>query len=252
MPTKPKTFEECLTTMSEDKRATLEKLRKTIRSIVPNAEEGVSYGLAAFILNGKPIAGLAAGANHCAYYPMSGSVVESLKAELKNYETSKGTIRFPVDKPLPATLVRKLIKARMAEIEGPAKMADSSQTDPAVVEFLRELDHPLKKELEALRKLILGVSPDIHEGFKWNSPSFRTTDYFATINVHGEDSLRLILHTGAKSKASAKTGLKIADPTSLLKWLAPDRALVTFGGGKDIQGKRAALQAVVWEWIGQL
>lgn len=117
MAVKPKTFDECLATVSDDKRATLEKLRKTIRSIAPKAEEGVSYGMAAFILNGKPVAGLAAGANHCAYYPMSGSIVDALKEDLKNYETSKGTIRFPVDKPLPVSLVKKLIKARIAEIE---------------------------------------------------------------------------------------------------------------------------------------
>ena len=118
MATKPKTFDECLATVSADKRATLEKLRKTIRSIVPKAEEDVSYGLAAFLLDGKPIAALGASANHCAYYPMSGSVVETLKDELKNYETSKGAIRFLADKPLPVALVRKLVKARIAEIDG--------------------------------------------------------------------------------------------------------------------------------------
>jgi uncharacterized protein YdhG (YjbR/CyaY superfamily) len=116
MPAKFKTIDDYLTTVDADKRAVLEKHRKTIKSIVPKAEECFSYGLPAFRLNGKPVAAFAAAAKHCAYYPMSGSVVAALKDELNDYETSKGAIRFQADKPLPAALVRKLIKARLAEI----------------------------------------------------------------------------------------------------------------------------------------
>jgi 3-methyladenine DNA glycosylase AlkD len=108
-----------LAKLSADKRATLERVRKAIRAAAPDAQEGVSYGLPAFIL-GKPIAGFAAGAGHCAYYPMSGAVIEKLSGDLKDYETSKGAIRFPVGKPLPATLIRKLVKARLAEIKSGA------------------------------------------------------------------------------------------------------------------------------------
>ena len=115
---KDKTFDDCLASIGEDNRAALEKLRKHIKAIVPKAEECVSYGLAAFRLDGKPIAGLGATATHCAYYPMSGSIVATLKDDLKNYETSKGTIRFLAEKPLPVALVRKLLKARIAEIAG--------------------------------------------------------------------------------------------------------------------------------------
>jgi uncharacterized protein YdhG (YjbR/CyaY superfamily) len=109
-----------LSKLSPEKRATLDRVRAAIRAAAPNAEEGVSYGLPAFI-QGKAIAGYAAGANHCAYYPMSGSVVRQLKADLKGYETSKGAIRFPVGKPPPAALIRKLVKARLAEIETRAR-----------------------------------------------------------------------------------------------------------------------------------
>lgn len=127
-----------------------------------------------------------------------------------------------------------------------------SQTDPAVIEFLRELEHPLKKEIEAVRKLVLGVSPEIREGIKWNAPSFLTTDHFATFNLRTQDRVRLILHTGAKVKDTAQKGLKIADPAGLLEWLAPDRCLVALSDSKDLQAKRAALEAIVREWIGQL
>ena len=116
--TKVTTIDEYLAAVSADKRAALDKLRKTIKAAAPKAEECISYGLAAFRLNGKPLVAFGAGANHCAFYPMSGYTVEAHKDELKNYDTSKGTIRFPADKPLPVALVRKLVKARIAENEG--------------------------------------------------------------------------------------------------------------------------------------
>src|SRR5262245_45317606 len=118
MAAKPKTIDEYLSGVSPEKRAALEELRQTIRSIVPEAEEGFSYGMPAFRLDGKPIAGFAAAAKHCTYFPMSGSTVETLKNELKGYDTSKGAVRFQPDKPLPVASVRKLIMTRIREIEG--------------------------------------------------------------------------------------------------------------------------------------
>jgi uncharacterized protein YdhG (YjbR/CyaY superfamily) len=115
MAAKPKTIDEYLAALSHDKRAALEKLRRTIRAAAPKAEECISYGLAAFRLNGRPLAAFGATASHCAFYPMSSSTVEAHADELRDYDTSKGTIRFPATKPLPAALVRKLVKARMAE-----------------------------------------------------------------------------------------------------------------------------------------
>jgi uncharacterized protein YdhG (YjbR/CyaY superfamily) len=115
MAAKWRNIDEYLAHMSDDKRAALENLRKTIRSIVPNAEECISYGLPAFRLDGRPLVAFGAAANHCAFYPMSGSVVAAHKAALKDYDTSKGTVRIPVDRPLPVALVRKLVKARISE-----------------------------------------------------------------------------------------------------------------------------------------
>ena len=115
MAAKPKTFDEYLAALSDDNRAALEKLRKTIKAAAPKSEECISYGLAAFRLHGKPLVALGATANHCAFYLMSNSTVAAHQDELKNYDTSTGTIRFPADKPLPAALVRKLVKVRIAE-----------------------------------------------------------------------------------------------------------------------------------------
>ena len=104
---KPATHGDYLAAVSADKRAALEKLRKAIKAAAPKAEECISYQLPAFRLNGKFLVAYGAGANHCAFYP--GSVVQALKKELKGYDTSKGTVRFPADKPLPSALVRKLV-----------------------------------------------------------------------------------------------------------------------------------------------
>jgi len=109
---KPKMPNDYLVGLSDDKRAALEKLRKAIKAAAPKAEECISYGIPAFRLSGKLLVTYGAAANHCAFYP--GSVVQVLKNELKHYDTSKGTIRFPADKPLPAALVRKLVKLQMA------------------------------------------------------------------------------------------------------------------------------------------
>jgi uncharacterized protein YdhG (YjbR/CyaY superfamily) len=112
---KPKTIDEYLAPLPADQRAALQKLRKAIRAAAPKAEEYIGYGLAAFRLGGRPLVAIGASTSHCAFYPMSSSTVADHKKELAAYETSKGTIRFLPSRPLPASLVRKLVKARIAE-----------------------------------------------------------------------------------------------------------------------------------------
>ena len=115
MPHKPHTIDEYLAGLSDDKRAALEKLRKAIKAVAPKAEECISYGLPAFRLSGKVLVAFGASANHCAFYPMSGTTVEAHRADLAGYDTSKGTIRFQPNAGLPARLVRKLVKSRIVE-----------------------------------------------------------------------------------------------------------------------------------------
>lgn len=103
-----------LTSLSEEKRATLEQLRKAIKAAAPRAEECISYGMPAFRLEGEVLVWFGAAAKHCAIYP-GAHPIRMLQAELEGYDTSKGTIRFPASKPLPASLVRKLVRRRMAE-----------------------------------------------------------------------------------------------------------------------------------------
>ncbi|MGH7494888.1 MAG: iron chaperone [bacterium] len=113
---KPKTIDEYLSAVRPDQRAALEHLRKTIRAAAPKAEECISYQLPAFRQNGM-LVGFGATPNHCAFYLMSSTTVQSYHDELKAYDTSKGTIRFQAGRPLPVALVRKLVKARLAENE---------------------------------------------------------------------------------------------------------------------------------------
>jgi uncharacterized protein YdhG (YjbR/CyaY superfamily) len=116
MANKPRRVDDYLAAQDAHSRAALQKVRRAIRAAAPKAEECFSYGMPAFRLNGKLIAGFRAAANHCSYHPMSGHTVATLHAQLAGYDTSPGTIRFPARAPLPATLVRKLVKARIAEL----------------------------------------------------------------------------------------------------------------------------------------
>ncbi len=107
-----------LATLDEPRRTTLRSLRDTIMSIVPDAEQCISYGLPAFKLRGKTIAGFAAFKNHLSYLPHSGSVIPQLARETAAYTSTKGSLHFPVDEPLPEALVKKLLAVRMAEASG--------------------------------------------------------------------------------------------------------------------------------------
>jgi len=109
--------DEYLANLDEPKRTTLQQLRQTIRSIVPEAEESISYGMPAFRLGGKVIAGFAAFKNHLSYLPHSGSVFAEMPDDVAGYVTSKGALQFPIDRPLPKALVKKLIAIRLRQLD---------------------------------------------------------------------------------------------------------------------------------------
>ena len=101
--------------LEEPKRGTLQTLRSTILEVLPDAEQVISYGMPAFRVGGKTVAGFAAFKAHVSYLPFSGSVLSQLADELKGYTMTKSALHFPVDEPLPKALVEKLIAARVAE-----------------------------------------------------------------------------------------------------------------------------------------
>ena len=114
MSPKPQSIDDYLAALSDEKRAALEKLRRTVKAVVPDAEECISYQIPGFRLGGRLLVAFGAAKKHCAFYP-GAYPLEIHRDALENYDTSKGTIRFPPEQPLPEPLVRKLVKARVAE-----------------------------------------------------------------------------------------------------------------------------------------
>ncbi len=110
----PKNIDEYLFALPEEVRAILEKLRQTIRQAAPHAEEVISYQMPAFKYHGMLVY-FAAFKNHCSFFPGNAGLLETMKDELKDFKTSKGTLQFTVEKPLPSALVKKIVKARIKE-----------------------------------------------------------------------------------------------------------------------------------------
>ena len=108
--------DEYLRGVEEPKRGTLQALRRTILEIVPDADQVISYRVPAFRVRGKTVAGFAAFKDHLSYLPFSGSVLAQLADELKGYTMTKRALHFPVDRPLPKTVVKKLIAVRLGEV----------------------------------------------------------------------------------------------------------------------------------------
>jgi uncharacterized protein YdhG (YjbR/CyaY superfamily) len=112
----PQDIDSYLATVDEPKRTTLEELRRSILAVIPDAEQCISYGMPAFKVGGKTVAGFAAFKNHLSYLPHSGSVLEKLGADLVSYEGTKGSLHFAIDEPLPRGLINKLVNTRMREL----------------------------------------------------------------------------------------------------------------------------------------
>jgi uncharacterized protein YdhG (YjbR/CyaY superfamily) len=110
------TVDEYLDAAPEPQRSTLGRLRETLRQILPDATEQLSYGMPAFKVGGKAVAGYAYFKAHCSYFPHSGSVLPELAERLEGYEWTKGTLKFPVDQPLPRKLVEEIVAVRMEQL----------------------------------------------------------------------------------------------------------------------------------------
>ncbi len=115
---KPESIDAYLATVSPDRRAALQKLRRTILSVLPDAEECISYWMPAFRHAGRVVAGFLATSRGCSYFPFSGRTLATLAADLESYEKTKSALHFDPKHPLPVALVRKLLKARIAETAG--------------------------------------------------------------------------------------------------------------------------------------
>jgi len=117
----------------------------------------------------------------------------------------------------------------------------------AVDAFMAALEHAHKPAIEALRQAMLAADASIGEGIKWNAPSFRTREWFATTHLRAKLGLGLILHRGAKLRSSP--GPQLEDPTGRLRWLGQDRAQLLYADAADLRAGTPALQALVRDWI---
>lgn len=134
------------------------------------------------------------------------------------------------------------------------KPARAKATPPGADEvdaYMRKLDHPLKPALEAVRRIILGADPRVREGFKWNAPSFRVDEYFATAGLRPQGYLQVVFHRGAKAKDNSAE-VRIDDPLGLLEWHAKDRCSAKFRDLKEVQARADALRDVVIRWIRRM
>jgi len=131
-----------------------------------------------------------------------------------------------------------------------AKLPTPEAGTAAVTAFMATLDHPQMAGLTALRALILDVDPTIAEGIKWNAPSFRTADWFATFNLRAGTGIELILHFGAKAKDLGDVA--IADPDGLLTWLARDRAMLRLADAAALDRHQAAISVILRQWVAAL
>jgi len=121
-----------------------------------------------------------------------------------------------------------------------------------VDEYLHKLKHPLKREIEAVRRIILEAHPTIREGIKWNAPSFYVKEYFATAGLRSKDFVHVVFHRGAKVKDDTTKGMKISDPKGLLEWHAKERCSAKFHDMREIEKNKSALQSIVKQWIKQM
>ncbi|MEZ6028277.1 MAG: DUF1801 domain-containing protein [Hyphomonadaceae bacterium] len=137
---------------------------------------------------------------------------------------------------------------RAEQRKSPGAASASKKTESSVEEVIASIDHPLKADLNVVRKAVLSVDKSISEGVKWNSLSFRTTEWFATWNWRVKDQVQLVLHLGAKTVKAADPS-DIPDPKGLLDWKGQDRALANLGAGAALKATLPALKAILKVWI---
>ena len=241
---KPGTIDEYLATLDDDARRTLESVRASIRKAAPKAEETISYGFPAFRLNGKLLACIRGARGHCSYHPMSGRIVAANRGALSDYETSAGTIRFPIGKPLPPRIVRLLVKARIAEMEAaPAKKptprrpaakaasaarsgtaAASGSPEAAIKGFLAKYDPAIASQLRACRRTIRALVP---RGFEMVYDNYNGLVFGFSPTERPSDALLSIVGYPRWVGLAFLQGASLADPDGLLQ-----------GTGRQVRGRR--------------
>ncbi len=226
-------------------KSTLQQLRRTIKAAAPKAEEVISYGIAGYKYHGMLIY-FAAWEKHIGMYPAPWGA-EALKKEMAAYEGSKGTIKFPLDKPLPLSLITKIVKYKVKEneikaavkksIPATAKTVKAKKTtdEEQVKQWLSKLDTPVKKEIEAVRKIIKASTPKLSERIKWNAPSYYYKEDIVTFGPYKKDKLLLVFHHPSVVKIDS----------ALLQGNYKDRRLVYFKNKAEAEKNKKEISRII-------
>ena len=223
-------------------RKRLEKVRSTIRKAAPGAIEAISYAIPTFKFEGN-LVHFAGFKNHIGFYPGS-SGIEGFKDKLVDYSTSKGTVQFPHDKPLPLELIREIVKYRVLQTKekGANKKArktiksqTTKESDDAVSLWMKKLPVTVRSEFDAVRKIIKAANPKLKERIKWNAPSYFYKKDIVTFGPYKKDKILLVFHHPAVVKVKS----------SLLEGDFKDRRLVTFRNKTEAQRNRRELLRII-------
>jgi len=226
----------------------LEKIRASIKKAAPKAEETISYGIPTFKQNGN-LVHFAGYKNHIGFYPGAGAI-EAFKKELAAFETSKGTVQFPHDKPVPLGLVGQIVKFRViqnneaAALKKPtkaaAKTAGKKTTDEELVNlWLKKLTPAVKKEIDAVRTIIKASSNKLNERIKWNAPSYYTSADILTFGPYKKDKILLVFHHPAVVKVKS----------AILEGDYKDRRLVYFKNSAEAEKNKKELIRIIKEIV---
>jgi len=244
-----KNIDEYIKLWPKDVQVLLMQLRKTIKAAAPMAEETISYQMPAFQYHGKLVF-FAAYEKHIGFYPTA-SPVEAFAKEISKYKNSKGTVQFPLDKPLPLALITKMVKYKLKEniakaalkksIKSIVKKAAPKKTtdDDLVKDYLNKLEPAAKADIDAVRKIIKSASPKLNERIKWNAPSYYYKDDIVTFGPYKTHKLLLVFHHRAIVKIKS----------TLLEGDYKDRRLVHFKDKVDATKNKKELTRIITELI---
>lgn len=243
------TVDEYIASQPEILRPRLQKLRQTIRKAAPKAEEVISYSMPAWKYNGILLYFMAH-TYHIGFYPVS-SAIKAFEKDLTKYKTSKGTVQFPNDKPIPSNLITKMVKFRVKENEAKALAKKNSKpiakktktTNPSdeeqVNEWMNKLHPKIKIEIDAVRKIIKASSPKLNERIKWNAPSYYYQEDIVTFGPYKKNKILLVFHHPGVVKIKS----------SLLKGNYKDRRLVYFKNKAEAEQNKKELSGIIIEIV---
>jgi len=242
-----KTVDEYIKSFPAKQQILLRQLRRAIKATAPLAEELISYGIAAYKYQGIVIY-FAGFNNHVSVYPAP-RTAPAFKNELSAYKGGKGTVQFPLDKPLPLGLVKRMVQYRIKankekvalkkKVSSPAKRVKKkkvSAEDP-VRTWLRNLEPLVRQDINAVRKIIKTGSPQLQERIKWNAPSYYYKEDIVTFGPYKKDKILLVFHHPAVVRV----------PSALLQGDYKDRRLVYFKNKAEAAKHKKEISRIIRE-----